>query len=428
VDNDSLVQINHQTRTNNEHMTIEYRSSTKQEWTAVGRAVARGFGNHPPTDQHSVEGWERFFEILHTACAWDSGEVVGTSGAFTRDTTVPGGAQLPTAMVTIVTVAATHRRQGVMTNMMRRVLQQAHERGEPIATLWASESVIYGRFGYGMAGQHYNATIGSARAHLSHMPEIPGSVRFVDRTELRNVGPDIWTRTAASRPGMPARTEGGWASAHPLPVDESNTDKKMFYAVYEENGRHEGYVAYKITKSGRDDDHDNIRVEELIATNDAAQAALYRFLLGIDLIHEINVPTMPQDDPLWWMLSDPRRLKRTAYDAIWLRLLDVERALSARTYAAECDIVLGVEDEFCPWVAGNYRLKVDASGNATCTRTDAAPGIVLPAASLSTCYFGNAKFADLARAGRVEEKTAGAIAAADRAFVSEREPWCPMHY
>ena len=409
-------------------MSIEYRSATKDEWPAFGKVVSRGFGGHPPTDQHSLDHWTRFFDVLKTVGAWDDDRVVGTSGSFVSDTTVPGGAKLPTALVTIVTVAATHRRRGVMTNMMRNLLSGAHERGEPIATLWASESVIYGRFGFGMAGHHYGATIRSDKAQFAHTPEVTGSVHFVDRPRIREIGPDIWTRTAAHRPGMPERTEGSWDEAHPLPEDDSKPEKKMFYAVYAEDGRADGYLAYKTIDKGHENGLRDIRVEELIVVTDAAEAGLYRFLFGIDLVHEVSHRVMALDDPLWWMLADPRQLKRTQYDAIWLRILDVERTLSARRYSDACDLVFSVEDDFCPWAAGNFRLKVNDAGEAVCARTGSAPDIALPAASLATCYFGNVKFADLARAGRVEERTPGSLALADRAFAAEREPWCPLHY
>lgn len=409
-------------------MNIEYRSPTTDEWTAFGRAVARGFGNHPPTDEQSRERWTEFGKVLKSVGAWDGDQVVGTSGSFTSETTVPGGAKLPAALVTIVTVAATHRRRGILTNMMTRLLKNAHERGEPIATLWASESVIYGRFGYGMAGQHYVAKIRSEKAHFNHFPEVNGSVHYADRTRVREVGPDIWTRATANHPGMPQRGPAGWQAEMPLPEDESKPENRQFYAVYEENGRPEGYVSYKTVDKGLGMGESDLRIKDFVAVTDNAHAALWRFILGIDLIEEVSYETMPLDDPLWWMLADPRHLKRVPYDAIWLRLLDVEKAMSARTYSAELDVVFGVEDEFCPWVAGNYRLTADASGKTVCKRTEDAADIVLPAASLATCYFGSAKFADLARAGRVEERTAEAMLQADRAFAAEREPWCPLHY
>lgn len=409
-------------------MNIEYRNATEKEWPNFGKAVSRGFGSHPPSDSQSHDRWATFFKVVNSVGAWDGDEIVGTSGSFKADTTVPGGAKLPAALVTIVTVAATHRRQGILTNMMSRLLQGAHERGEPIATLWASESVIYGRFGYGMAGQHYDAKIASGDAEFAHTPGIKGTVRYADRKRIREVGPGIWDRAAADRPGMPEREDGKWQSDHPLPEDESKPEKRSFYAVYEEGGRADGYVSYKTERKPGGGDKNDLRIRDMIAATDAAHAALWKFILGIDLIDEVTYETMPFDDPLWWMLADPRQLKREPYDAIWLRILDVERTLSARTYSDRIDLVFAVEDEFCPWAAGSYRLTADGSGKAECRRTEDAPDIVVPAATLATCYFGNAKFADLARAGRATENTPGAFLQADRAFAAEKQPWCPLHY
>lgn len=409
-------------------MNIEYRSPTKEEWPSFGTAVSRGFGNHPPTDDHSRERWSLFGEVLQSVGAWDGDRIVGTSGSFMSETAVPGGAKLPAALVTIVTVAATHRRRGILTNMMSRLLKNAHERGEPVATLWASESIIYGRFGYGMAGQHYAAKIRSDKAVFGHLPEIPGMVHYADRARIREVGPDIWSRATVGHPGMPERGPGMWRGDMPLPENPDKPEDRRFYAVYEENGRAEGYVSYKTIDIDQGMGESDLRIEDFIAVTDTAHAALWRFILSIDLIEDVSYGTMPLDDPLWWMLSDPRKLKRVSYDAIWLRLLDVERALSARTYSEAIDVVFSIEDEFCPWVAGNYRLVADESGKAQCTRTEGPADIVLPAASLATCYFGSAKFSNLARAGRVEEKTSGALLRADRAFAADREPWCPLHY
>ncbi len=409
-------------------MNIEYTVPTKEQWSAFGRAVSRGFGGHPPTDDHSRERWHAFREVLSPIAAWDRDEIVGTAGSFARETTVPGGTKLPAALVTIVTVAATHRRQGILSNMMSRLLKEAHERGEPIATLWASESIIYGRFGYGMAGQHYDVKVNSARAHFAHLPPIDGAMRYADRARVREVGPDIWKRASAHRPGMPDREQLNWQWDHPMPEDLTKPEKRSFYAVYEEDGRADGYVSYETVDKEHEEDLKDILVRDLVATSDAAHAALWRFILSIDLVDDVRYKTMPLDDPLWWMLSDPRHLKRVPYDAIWLRILDVERALSARAFSEPVDLVLAVEDEFCRWAAGSYRLTVDASGKANCERTGDAPDIILPAASLATCYFGSAKFADLARAGRAVEKTPGALLRADRAFAAEREPWCPLHY
>lgn len=389
------------------------------------RAMARGFGNHPSSEHY--ERWPQMFAGLRTVAAFDDGEIVGTSGSFLAPTSVPGGGSLTAALVTVVTVAATHRRRGVMTNMMHRLLREARERGEPIATLWASESVIYGRFGYGMAGQHHWAEIETQRAHIAHMPGAPGRTRFASRERLREVGPDVWRRAFERRPGMPLKGDLNWELSHPLPVDESKRDQLRFYVTYEEDGRCDGYLVYKSKESGIPDAGDDITVDELITATDAAQAALTRFALSIDLSRKVTFPSLATDDPLWWMLSDPRQLRRRAYDAIWLRLLDAPAALAARKYAVEGEIVFEVADSFLPECGGTFTLSA-GPGGATCRPSTAAPDIALPTASLAACYFGGASFASLARAGRVEERTPGALLRADAMFAAERAPWCPMGY
>ncbi len=404
-------------------MTIEYRPALRKDWQQFGNIVALSHGDQPDTDQGSIDWWNSFFDEVSTVAAFDGEEMVGTSLSFTRNTTIPGGGQLPAALVTNIAVVTTHRRQGLLTNMLHDLLKSANERGEPISTLWSSESLIYGRFGYGMAGQHYLAKVKSNKAKLVRLPKISGAVKLTNRNRIREIGPEIWKNSALLHPGMPERTSFGWKS---YGSPDSVKDESLFFASYEENGKSEGYVAYSTSKTP--DEDINIHLKELIATTDAAHAALWQFILSIDLVEEVTDLYMPQDDPLWWMLEDPRHLKRTAYDAIWLRILDVERVLSARTYSAMCDVVIQIEDDFCEWVAGSYRLTVNASGNGTVTRTTSAADVTASAEALATCYFGNAKFSDLARAGLVEEMTPGTLRNLDLAFVSEREPWCPLMY
>jgi predicted acetyltransferase len=150
-------------------------------------------------------------------------------------------------------------------------------------------------------------------------------------------------------------------------------------------------------------------------------------VLNIDLTGKIAFGKMAFDDPLWWMLADPRRLKRTAYDAIWLRLLDVPAALSARRYALPGELTVEVEDEFCPWAAGRFTLAASPDG-AECKATRKKPDMTVPSASLAACYLGGARFSSLAMAGRAEENKPGALARADAMFAAERAPWCPMDY
>lgn len=407
-------------------MSIQYRPATREEWSAFGNLVSLSHGDQPPGDEPSKKWWASFFNEVNTVAAFDEDELVGSALSFTRETSVPGGAKLPAALVTNVAVVPTHRRQGVLTRMLRDLLKSAYERGDAISTLWSSESPIYGRFGYGMAGRQYVAKIKSSNASLKHLPDVSGRVRMADRERIRDIGPDIWSRTSDHRPGIPERTAFGWYSAYSLSTEGWDSQEQYFFAVYEEDGCTDGYVVYSTSKTPNQDN--NILLKELVGATEAAHAALWRFILSIDIVDEITDLYMSQDDPLWWMLGDPRALNLKPYDAIWLRILDVEKTLSARKYSAKCDLVFRVEDEYCQWIAGNYRMTVDDGGTAIVERTGATADITLTADALAICYFGNARFSELREAGRVQELTAGAIANADIAFHAERQPWCPLMY
>ena len=166
---------------------------------------------------------------------------------------------------------------------------------------------------------------------------------------------------------------------------------------------------------------------QLVAETDAAHAALWRFILSVDLIRTVKDRKMALDDPLWWMLADPRQLQRTPYDAIWLRLLDVPRALEARRYQAAGRVVMQVTEGFLPWAGGTFYVEGGPDG-AQAGVTNEKADLVMPAATLATAYLGGTRFSELARARRVEENTAGGFALADAMFGSERAPWCPLDY
>lgn len=408
-------------------MPIEYRHHTEEETLAFLRVVARGFGDHPSTDEKIIDGWKRALDRDRDIAAFDGSEIVGTATSFPTLTTVPGGGELLAAAVTEVTVAATHRRQGILTNMMRKLLEEARDRGEPMATLWASESIIYGRFGYGIAGQQYRAQIDSSHVEFAHGPDIPGSVSHVDAERVHEAGPGIWERTRRVRNGMPGRPAVRWDNALTSELTEKDLEKRHFFAMYENEGRPEGYVKFRTSSTGAADDFKNLDVGQLVAETDAAHAALWRFILSVDLIRTVKDRKMALDDPLWWMLADPRQLQRTPYDAIWLRLLDVPRALEARRYQAAGRVVMQVTEGFLPWAGGTFYVEGGPDG-AQAGVTNEKADLVMPAATLATAYLGGTRFSELARARRVEENTAGGFALADAMFGSERAPWCPLDY
>ncbi len=410
-------------------MTIEYRQITWDEHRELGVVTERGFGSHyePSDEQYEID--KKALTPEMTMVAFDDGTIIGTSGALPFESAVPGGAIVKNAGVTIVTVSATHRRRGVLTTMMKKLLRQERDRGCPVASLWASESIIYGRFGFGIAIEHENYLIDTRQASLKHMPEIPGRIRFIDREEARKVLPVAWEAAVQVHVGVPRRDDVSW-DGYILGLNEAKDGwGKPFLVVYEEDGKPLGYARYMVKELRvfGEKNHGVINAHDVIHSTPASHAALWNHLLNIDLYDQVSTWCSPSDDSLPWMLADPRQLERKPYDGLWYRLLDVPAALAARTYLAEGSIVFDVEDSFVPEWGGRFELSGGPDG-ATCVATTKSADITLPTASLAAIYLGGAKLVDLQRAGRVEEITDGAVSLADAMFATVRAPWCPLMF
>lgn len=405
-------------------MPITYRPITIDEFDQFDAAMLKGFSAHPDSNPEIKDFGRRAFEPERSVIAFDGDLMVGTSSAITFEISVPGAASLPLGGITEVTVSPTHRRRGILTGMMRRQLDAHHERGVPLAALWASEAVIYGRFGYGIAVTHEHREIDLRYTSFAHSPDIRGQVHFVEKKDAREVFAPIHERACHEYPGMVRRDDLRWEAAITDPDGMRSRAPALFYAVYDVDGAPTGYVMYRIRHSVTAGDANNkIEVRELVAADDEATAALWRFCFDIDLATTLSVGHgAPVDDGLSWMLADPRRLKRSPYDGLWLRLVDVPAALSARIYSEEGSLVIRVEDSFCGWNDGVWRLDGGSEGG-DCVATNAEPDISMSVADLAAIYMGGAKPSELARAGRVVEGVSGALGRADRMFATERRPW-----
>jgi predicted acetyltransferase len=407
-------------------MALVVRAIEPEELRAFAVTDGNAFGFRP--SDWAIGRTGQFLELDRTAAAFEGNALVGTSGALTFETTVPGGAAVPTAGITCVGVTPTHRRRGVLTEMMRALLEQARERGEPLATLWASESIIYGRFGFGIAIEQERWEIEREHVALEYAPSSGGSIRLVEPDEAQSRVPEAWDCLRAVQPGMTSRDERFWRRRFDEHDFETGADRPFFHALYEEDGRADGYAMYRVQGDWSTGIPANIvRVVEAIAATDAAHAALWRFLFSLDLVGTIEAHNRPLDDPVTLMLADPRRLSRRRFDAIWLRFVDLERALEARRYGSPGRVVLDVRDEFCPWNPRRVALEA-GEGGASARETAEAPELALETSALAMTYFGANRFAALARAGRVEERRPGALARADAMFAAERAPWCPEHF
>jgi len=392
---------------------MELRPSTAEEFDAFSIAVLNAF--HEELTDEERRRYLKIHEPERSLAWYDDGAIVGTSGLFTRTLTVPG-AQIPVAGVTAVTVAPTHRRRGLLTGMMRRQLENVRDAGEPVAALWASEGGIYGRFGFGVAAQALELTARRPDARLRTPPPEAVRLRAGPAGEHREAMAAIFARVAPLRPGMLTRPGPWWDERLHDPEADRDGATSLRAVVGEE-----GYGMYGVKRKPYEDGPSaEVVVREVVATSTAGHAAIWAYLLDLDLTRTITWDLAPSDDPLWLALADPRALRRTLWDALWLRLVDVPAALSARTYASDPDVVLEVRDTFCPWAGGRY--EVTAGGCAPTTRD---PDLVLEAAALGAVYLGGTTLADLAGAGRVEERTPGSLARASAAFRGDVAPWCP---
>ena len=388
-------------------MPIEYRPITDDDLRAATETQSWAF--HNQFDESAFPRAREWFELGDYIGAFDGADPVGVTELFPFDMTVPGGT-VTTACIGGVTVLPSHRRRGLLTEMMRRQLTAAHERGLALSALDASEAPIYGRFGYGIAGEHDNWEIDRRCTAYRQEYTWEGSVKMVKTERAREVFPDLYWRSAGTRAGVVQPPDPWWRNV----FDEKN---RNYYVEYRESDV-EGCAVYQI-KDGA------LTVRILMACTDAAYAALWQYCFGVDLIKTIKAWDRPTDDQLFWMLHDARALRRKTRDRTWLRLVDVPKALSSRTYAQEGEITFKVRDRFCPWNDGTYHLTASPSG-ATCVPTTKSPDITLSVDDLAVPYLGGFPFTPLAHAGRVEEHTPGALPRADAMFATQLKPWSPM--
>lgn len=406
-------------------MTTETRVLDPSEWDRWFATLELAFGGVPEQPEERAL-WRDLTECGRSLAVWDGGEPVATAGAFSFRVTVPGGASVPTAGVTMVSVAGTHRRRGILTSMMRRQLDDVRELGEPLAVLTASEAAIYGRFGYAAASWAQRAVVDTTRVRLS-VPAGTDAVtlRMVPLAEASAVVESVYARMVPRRPGMLARRPG-WERLPLLdPPGSREGASPRLCVLAERDGEVVGYALYAIKAEwGWGGADGTVTAHELYGLDPAAEAALWRYLCSVDLTTKVRVDSAPVDAALLHLVSDVRRCEPTVREQLFARLVDVGAALEARTYRAPVDVVFEVEDAFCPWNAGRWRLSGDAKG-ATCARTSDAADLALSVRELGAAYLGGTSLASLALAGRVTELRDGSLAEASLAFGSELAPWLP---
>ncbi len=394
-------------------MDVVIRTIEPAEAEACSRAASLAFSQ--PFDKERFEAARDTIESDRTLAAWEGATVVATAGASTFRLSVPGG-HLGAAGVRGVGVVPTHRRRGLLTGLMRRQLDDVRSRGEPLACLWASESRIYRRFGYGLAvlGLSWEA----ARAATDFVPGIPVDrpVRLVEADEIRPAMSSVHERLWRVRPGMVHRTPA-WISYRLRRRGE------LRHAVVDGPSGAEAYASYRVTPAwGVGGPEHELVATEVLAVTPEAEGTVWRFLLDTDLVRTVRAGQRPVDEPLAWMLADTQVLQRRVTDALWVRLVDLEAALSGRRYATDVRVVLEVSDAFCPWNEGRWLLEGGPDG-ARVARTTAPADLSLDTADLAATFLGGVGLGLLVRAGRVVERVTGAAARAHAALAWDPQPW-----
>jgi predicted acetyltransferase len=354
--------------------------------------------------------------------AFDGDKLVATYGAFPFEMQVPGGS-VKTSGVTIVTVLPTHRRRGILTEFMKRDLLAAKDRGEVVASLWASEPAIYGRYGFGPAAYEIGWELPKASAIMHDAPDIRGAVRFLDETEAKQSLPAIYESALEGVPGSNHRTGQWWHTRFIADDPERRQGRPARrIALLEREGEGVAYAIYRTKATGMNSE---LSLVELVGIDAAAEKAMWQYLFEVDLTEVIKAGLRPSHDPLRGWLVNPRAMKPKAVDdSIWIKLLDVPAALAARTYRASGSITFEMVDEYSPWNSGTWVLSVAEDGTGECAPTDASPDITITPGGLGSLYLGSHSAFAMASAGEATGTTA-AIAKLDLMFGWHIAAWCP---
>jgi predicted acetyltransferase len=391
------------------------------EYIAAIGAIGHYFGWQLTEDEG--RSFAKLLPFDRMLAVLEDGVIVGGTGSHLFELTVPGG-PVPCAGVTVVGVLPTHRRRGLLKRMMNTQLADLRGRGEAIACLWASEETIYGRYGYGLASLMTELTLPRVWAGLrADLPERSGGVRLVEHDEALSAFPRVYERARRSSVGFLSRTREWWEEKQLQDAPERRRGGgPLNRALFELDGRPAGYALYRIAQRVEGGEwKKTVRVNEAVGLDPVATREIWRFLLEIDWTTEIEARLLPIDHPLQLLVARISKAELEVQDALWVRLLDVPAALSARSYAGDGRVTIDVTAD--PQFADNAGRWTIADGEAR--RSRRRPDVRLDVQALGSAYLGGFTFAQLARAGRVEEASRGGLARADALFRTDAAPWCP---
>jgi predicted acetyltransferase len=406
-------------------MDLTLRPIVPDEFPAFHRAAGTAFGDQ---DDGAQESERAVFEFDRSLAAFDGSTVVATSNMFTLSLRVPGG-EVACPVISFVSVARTHRRRGLLNRIMDGLLDSARERDEPLAALFASESTIYGRYGFGPATHEGGVRIERRHAAFRRDAPAPGHIRTLEATQVEAVFGEVYDAVRRQVLGMPSRSASWWR--HMVLSDtpslrEGHGPKDL--ALHEGEDGPDGYAISRIKPAWQETGPDGtLQVIELVATTPSALAGLWRYCLDADLCEHVVADRRPAAEPLAHLLADPRRLQRSPHDGLWLRFVDLPAALAARAWSGTDRLTLDVADAFRPDQGGAWTLDV-TDGTAACSRAAGAPDVELDTEALAACYLGDTRPSALLAAGRLRERTQGAARRLDQLLGVPEPVWVPQEF
>jgi predicted acetyltransferase len=401
-------------------VTVVRACASTEELAGALAAIGHYFGLE--TSLEDAERFAQWLEVERMHAAWDGDRIVGGAGAFSFQVSVPGGGSVQAGGVTVVGVLPTHRRQGVLTSLMKAQLADCRARGDAVTYLWASEATIYGRFGYGLASRIGELTLARERTRFALPFEPQGTVRLVELDEAARTFPPLYEQLLAERPGMFARSMAWWET-RTLFDDPARRrgGGPLNRALLSLGGEPAGYALYRVKQDWAEGSSDGeVSIVEVVTPTPSATRELWRWLLDFDWTARFAANLLPLDHPLFLLLAEPRRMRFRLNDGVSVRIVDLQAALGARSYTGEGHVVLAVEDAFLPENDGRWH--VSAKG---VERTTAGADLRLDVTGVGSVYLGGFGFTDLVRAARAEELRPGAAERADALFGRWAEPWCP---
>ncbi|NVB80456.1 MAG: GNAT family N-acetyltransferase [Kofleriaceae bacterium] len=399
-------------------MALEIRTITDDEVTAYRETLMQTFGVDADADEGGVDRHRKLVDLSQSWAAFEGNQIVATAATFNHQMSLPLGGSLPMAGLTMVTVRPSHRRKGLLRQLMTRHLDDARARNFPVSGLWASESKIYGRFGYGIAAFADAYEIPNAHALEVGPGRDLDDLEWIDEGRAREVLPAIYARATDARPGALRRSPAWWRERRFIENAWSRKGASRRRYVLAKRGRDlVGYIAYrqrdKFTGGLPDG---RLEINELISIDARAAVTLWKFACSVDLFPTVTWWNAPPDDALPWNVDDLRRVKRSKEDTLWLCIEDVPAALAARGYTTDGTLRIAVGG----WT---YEL-VAEGGKGTCEPTSKAPDISCTKQTLATLYLGAVTATNLAQAGIVRGE-AKSLALADALFSSPLAAWCP---